>query len=113
MAGKKKDLEEATAEGIPAVEEQDVGTGVPRIGSGAGSAGPMPGPTTDYCILVNLTKSPLNCHLRNGKCVNLGPKVAGMDIHRSEPVLKRLRTDILFTWEKKGMLAFEAIGGDA
>ncbi len=98
MAGKKKDIEE-TAEGIPAVEE--------------GSAGRMPAPPSDYCILVNYRKHPLNCPLRSGRHANLGPMVHGMSINRSEPVLKKDRTDILFKWQKMGWLGFEDVGGDA
>lgn len=95
MAGKKQKLEE-TAE-VPAVEG-------PQAAAETALAGP---PLTDYCILVNSTKMSLSCPLRSGRHVNLGPRVTGMDINRSGPILKTERTDILFQWEKKGWLTFE------
>lgn len=104
MAGKKKTEEENVEQAFQPAEGQEAGPEVPT--------GPPP---TDYVILVNNTKMPLSCPLRSGRHVNLGPRLPGRSINRSEPILKAERTDILFLWEKKGWLTFEQInpGGNA
>lgn len=76
-------------------------------------AGPVCPPPSDYVIIVNLTKSPKQCPLRTGRSVSLGPRLPGQSIHKSAPILKKDRTDILFQWEKKGVIAFEAPEGGA
>ena len=71
-------------------------------------------PTTvsgSYCRLVNMGSAPLDCPLADGTHVNLGPKCAGREIHKSKPILKKLRTAILFSWKRRGRLAFEECAG--
>jgi hypothetical protein len=62
-------------------------------------------------VIVNLTKQALQPALRNGKTVNLGPRVPGMKINRSEPILRRLLTPEIDQMKRKGMLALEPAGG--
>jgi hypothetical protein len=101
MAGKKRIDELDSPAGTP-----DPTTEPPAVES----AGPPPG---DYCILVNQSKGPLSCPLRTGRNINLGPRVKGLNIHRSEPILKKDRTEILFTWNRLGKLGFENVQGGA
>jgi hypothetical protein len=68
-------------------------------------------PITDYVVIVNLTKMTIPCELRNGRSVNLGPRVPGMKIHKSEPILRGLLTPEIYLREKKRMLALEPAGG--
>jgi hypothetical protein len=68
-------------------------------------------PITDYVVIVNLTKMTIPCELRNGRSVNLGPRVPGMKIHKSEPILRGLLTPEIYLREKKRMLAIEPAGG--
>ena len=70
-------------------------------------------PSTDYVVIVNLSRGQIQCPLANGRTVNLGPRMVGKEIHRSEPILKKLITPVLRTWERKGIVALEGQGGEA
>jgi len=70
----------------------------------AADTGKAPALRTDYCILVNKSKQPLACPLRDGTHINLGPRCAGRDIHVSGPILKKLLTKQIFAWEKLGWI---------
>jgi len=114
MAGKKKNEDPGpVAEDIPAVDGNPPPLTPPAEGgeSSTAEAAPTGPPDGDYCILVNLTKDPLDCALRSGINVPLGPRVRGLNIHRSKPVLKKERTPLLFKWEKQGRIAFEPVPG--
>lgn len=69
------------------------------------------GPDPSMTIIVNRLKSPLDVPLRDGN-IRLGPWLPGMNIHKSDPVLKKRLNAATRNMVKRGMIGLETPGGE-
>lgn len=96
---KQKNTEE------PQIVEETEAAAEPEPSSPAGP------PAGDCVIIVNREPRPLDCPLRNGRYVRVGPFIPGKEVHRSEPIAKKLLTPLIQKWVRQNRLVLEPAEG--
>jgi hypothetical protein len=89
----------------PQIEEETAAVAEPEPSSNAGP------PAGDCVIIVNRERRPLDCPLRNGRYVRVGPFIPGLEIHKSEPIAKKLLTPLIQKWVRQNRLVLEPAEG--